>query len=601
MSTQPSDHSAAGRRPRHSADPAPHAAPEDSFPSRPGRPESLADVTAPPRSAAIWSDAAWSDERPPAETAPAQRRPDEEQTSEEWLADLRPDSTQTTKEWLAGLQPETTQASRDWLAARRPAGTGPADTLLSDFLPAGAHVGRRRRAETEPVVESHPADAEIEAARAAAARLTAGPAQPAGPSRSERRRQERDKANPGATGRPRPQWDPAGPQTANSYAAHSHASSRVERRRQERIAARHNGKHTAARGRHARPADPLDITVRPATLTGGEPAGRRPVTGARRAPGTLPLESWLLVGKTRQQIVLASLIAAGLALVMIPAAQRDEPVSPVNAAGQAAVTTRPAEKAKAEPPATAAKPKQKAEAAEKDRPATRKPPTTGVPAANGKAEPTEPVVTVPAGDGPFQSLRTTGTSTVALTFDDGPDPVQTPKILAMLDQYDVQATFCVVGEQVEKHPDIVRQIVAAGHILCNHTWDHSLTIGKDEPERIEADLARTNKAIRDAVPDAKIPFFRAPGGNFSDRLVQVAYQSGMTSLYWQVDPRDWDHDRNADDETHVAKVVEQVRATVKPGSIVLSHDFGQPDTITAYEELLPWLAGNFQLGTPPVS
>jgi peptidoglycan/xylan/chitin deacetylase (PgdA/CDA1 family) len=99
----------------------------------------------------------------------------------------------------------------------------------------------------------------------------------------------------------------------------------------------------------------------------------------------------------------------------------------------------------------------------------------------------------------------------------------------------------------------------------------------------------------------QIPFFRAPGGNFSDRLVQVAYADGMTSLYWEVDPRDWDHDKAADTEAHIEKVVEDVRNAVKPGSIVLSHDFNQPDTITAYERLLPWLAENFELGTPQVA
>jgi peptidoglycan-N-acetylglucosamine deacetylase len=208
---------------------------------------------------------------------------------------------------------------------------------------------------------------------------------------------------------------------------------------------------------------------------------------------------------------------------------------------------------------------------------------------------------VPAGDGPHRSLRTTGTETVALTFDDGPDPVQTPKILAMLAEYQVKATFCLVGEQVAKHPEIVQQIVAGGHTLCNHTWDHSLTIGKDKPAVIAADLSRTSQAIHDAVPGVEIPFFRAPGGNFSDRLVKVAYTAGMTSLYWEVDPRDWDHDKQTDDAAHVERVVADVRKSVKPGAIVLSHDFNQPDTIKAYEQLLPWLAENFELGTPPVA
>nr|BFE68144.1 chitooligosaccharide deacetylase NodB [Actinoplanes digitatis] len=205
---------------------------------------------------------------------------------------------------------------------------------------------------------------------------------------------------------------------------------------------------------------------------------------------------------------------------------------------------------------------------------------------------------MPNGTGPAKSLRTTGTATVALTFDDGPDPVQTPKILELLAKYQVKATFCLVGEQARKYPDLVRQIAAAGHTLCNHTWNHSLKIGKDKRGKIRADLRRTNDAIRAAVPSAAIPFFRAPGGNFTDALVETAYEDGMTSLYWEVDPRDWEHLEKDDDAAHIDKIVKSVQNEVRPGSIVLSHDFNQPDTIRAYDELLPWLNERFELGVP---
>jgi peptidoglycan/xylan/chitin deacetylase (PgdA/CDA1 family) len=162
----------------------------------------------------------------------------------------------------------------------------------------------------------------------------------------------------------------------------------------------------------------------------------------------------------------------------------------------------------------------------------------------------------------------------------------------------VKATFCLVGEQVQKYPDVVRQIVMAGHTLCNHTWNHSLTIGKAKPEQIRADLARTSEAIQAAVPSVSVPFFRAPGGNFTDRLVSVAAETQMTSLYWAVDPRDWEHLEGESDAAHINRVVAEVKRHVRPGSIVLSHDFNQPDTIKAYEKLLPWLADNFTLGIP---
>ncbi|MGK5679011.1 polysaccharide deacetylase family protein [Actinoplanes sp. URMC 104] len=336
------------------------------------------------------------------------------------------------------------------------------------------------------------------------------------------------------------------------------------------------------------------------------PAKRPPATGAHRAPGTLPIESWLLMGKTRQQALLASLVAIGVLLLAVPAEQRRDSIDAVNAAAQAVagVQTSAAEKKPAKPrtePEQREATRQPDQAQQKQQqPSTpKKPAPAPTSAAPGAAPTAQPEPTEDTSDlGPGKSLRTTGSDLVALTFDDGPDPVQTPRILRLLDKYEVKAVFCVVGTQAQRHPDLLRQIVAAGHTLCNHTWDHSLTIGKDEPEKIAADLARTNAAIRTAVPDAEIPFFRAPGGNFTERLVTVAGQDAMTSLYWEVDPRDWDHPEKETAEQHVARVVGDVQKNVRPGAIVLSHDFNQPDTVAAYEKLLPWLVDNFALGIP---
>ncbi|MEU4220103.1 polysaccharide deacetylase family protein [Actinoplanes sp. NPDC026623] len=367
------------------------------------------------------------------------------------------------------------------------------------------------------------------------------------------------------------------------------------------------------RGRHAKGTDPLGITVRPLPVVldaagavrdwALADSGRRPIAGTHRAPGTLPIESWLLVGRRRQQALLASLVAIGLMLVVVPMQQGggDADINPVNAAGQAVVTAPKAPKKKDKPAGRTNTP---------DRPGTPAAGTAsaapGLPAGEqpDPAKPTStaavpaPVILVPEGTGPANSLRVTGSTSVALTFDDGPDPVQTPKILELLAKYQVKATFCLVGEQVQKHPEIVRQIAAAGHTLCNHTWNHSLKIGKDKRGKIRSDLRRTNEAIRAAVPDAAIPFFRAPGGNFSDALVETAYADGMTSLYWEVDPRDWDHPEGEGDAEHIDKVIKSVQKEVRPGSIVLSHDFNQPDTIRAYDELLPWLIDRFELGLP---
>ncbi|MET8150406.1 polysaccharide deacetylase family protein [Actinoplanes sp. NPDC049668] len=367
----------------------------------------------------------------------------------------------------------------------------------------------------------------------------------------------------------------------------------------------------SAGGRHAKAADPLAITVRPLPVVldaagavrdwALADTGRRPVTGTHRAPGTLPIESWLLVGRRRQQALLASLVAIGLMLIVVPMQQGGGvDINPVNAAGQAIVKAPKAPKKKEKPAGQSDRAEQAGAPAGPSSPAPAG--TEGAKPAPAKsaagATAGAPAILVPNGTGPAKSLRTTGTAAVALTFDDGPDPVQTPKILELLAKYQVKATFCLVGDQVRKYPDLVRQIAVAGHTLCNHTWNHSFTIGKDKRGKIRADLRRTNDAIHAAVPGAAIPFFRAPGGNFTDALVETAYQDGMTSLYWEVDPRDWEHLEKDDDAAHIDKIVKSVQNEVRPGSIVLSHDFNQPDTIRAYDELLPWLVDRFELGLP---
>jgi peptidoglycan-N-acetylglucosamine deacetylase len=202
-------------------------------------------------------------------------------------------------------------------------------------------------------------------------------------------------------------------------------------------------------------------------------------------------------------------------------------------------------------------------------------------------------------NGPANSATRTRGEGVALTFDDGPDPIQTPKILDLLARYQVKATFCLVGVNVQAHPELVRRIVAEGHTVCNHTWHHSLTLGMEPPAIIRDDLQRTNDAIRRAAPDVKIKYMRAPGGNFTPAFVSVAADMNMTSIYWHVDPRDWDHPVGESPAAHRARVIAAVQTQVRKGSIVLSHDYRQPDTIAAYRTLIPWLQERYTLVALP--
>jgi peptidoglycan-N-acetylglucosamine deacetylase len=192
---------------------------------------------------------------------------------------------------------------------------------------------------------------------------------------------------------------------------------------------------------------------------------------------------------------------------------------------------------------------------------------------------------------------TTESSGVALTFDDGPDPNWTPKMLALLKKHDVKATFCLVGVQVEQYPQLVRDIVADGHTLCNHTWKHDTKLGTRGEDAIRADIKRTQDAIQAAAPGAPVRYFRHPGGMWTPRAVKVAAAMGLVSIGWDVDPMDWNIARYPAGNPMRDHILQMVRAKVQAGSIVLSHDAGgdRSGTLAAYEILVPELKAKYGL------
>ncbi|GAA4457031.1 hypothetical protein GCM10023170_052630 [Phytohabitans houttuyneae] len=241
----------------------------------------------------------------------------------------------------------------------------------------------------------------------------------------------------------------------------------------------------------------------------------------------------------------------------------------------------------AEPPA--GEPRQVA-AAPRPPAAAPPPPVMAVQPITGPGRPPLPAER----GGPFGSRRTTGTPEVALTFDDGPDPSQTPQALAMLRRHGVKATFCLVGINVTAFPGLVRQIAGDGHTLCNHSWEHDVRLGVRSRASIRADLARTNKAIRDAAPGARVSYYRQPGGAWTASIVAVSRELGMTPLHWTVDPQDWR-------KPGAGSIASTVNSGTTRGAIVLLHDAGgdRRGTIAALRSILPNLARRFQLCALP--
>jgi peptidoglycan/xylan/chitin deacetylase (PgdA/CDA1 family) len=199
------------------------------------------------------------------------------------------------------------------------------------------------------------------------------------------------------------------------------------------------------------------------------------------------------------------------------------------------------------------------------------------------------------GTGPYGVLTKTGSDGIGLTFDDGPDSTYTPQVLDLLKQMGVKATFCVVGKRAILMPDLLRRIVAEGHTLCNHSYYHDLSLGKMTIPAMTKDLRDTLDAIHKAVPDYKVRYFRAPGGNFTQALVNVAASLGMRSLSWAVDPRDWDFPTYGHGQSMVNHIISVVESQSRPGAVVLSHDLSKPDTVAAYRLLIPWLKARYTL------
>ncbi len=174
----------------------------------------------------------------------------------------------------------------------------------------------------------------------------------------------------------------------------------------------------------------------------------------------------------------------------------------------------------------------------------------------------------------------------ALTFDDGPNPNDTPRLLEVLKENRVKAVFCLWGEYVRQYPQLVRDIAADGHILCNHTMYHD-NLAEWTPEQIRADLQATNAAIREAVPRARIPYFRAPYGAWGAHSPRVAAELGMQALGWVVSIEDWE---TQDADVLAQRLEDRIRAN--PRAVVLLHDgpvMDRSGTVEAVARVVPEL------------
>jgi len=171
---------------------------------------------------------------------------------------------------------------------------------------------------------------------------------------------------------------------------------------------------------------------------------------------------------------------------------------------------------------------------------------------------------------------------VAFSFDDGPHPAFTPDLIAILSQYHIPATMFVVGTQAQKYPYLVKDEVAAGLTIGDHTYHH-FSLTKIPSQYIGAELEGCSDVVKQITGKAPT-LFRPPGGDYSPAVARVAGQLGFTTVLWTVDPGDFN-------KPAAAVILARTLGKVNNGSILLFHD-GIPETMEALPLMIDYLEVN---------
>ena len=170
---------------------------------------------------------------------------------------------------------------------------------------------------------------------------------------------------------------------------------------------------------------------------------------------------------------------------------------------------------------------------------------------------------------------------VALTFDDGPDHLWTPRVLDILAHYQLKATFMCVGQMVKYNPSVLERMVAEGHTIGNHSWDHPY-FTKIPLSAVQEQVERTTEQI-EAVVGLKPRLVRPPYGAVNEDVIRTLGEAGNEIVLWDVDSWDWKG-------LSGPQVARNILGHVTPGSVVLQHCAGSlGDTLKGSVEALPYV------------
>ncbi|MEX2188679.1 MAG: polysaccharide deacetylase family protein [Pirellulales bacterium] len=173
-----------------------------------------------------------------------------------------------------------------------------------------------------------------------------------------------------------------------------------------------------------------------------------------------------------------------------------------------------------------------------------------------------------------------------LTFDDGPHPQITPAVLECLARFEARALFFVVGNRIDRAPDLLARILERGHLLGNHSFAHPLD-RKMSLREYAADLVRAQEEIHRRCGHRPL-FHRPPLGRLSPATLLPPLRLGLTTVHWSRSSEDWRLRHQPDTIQAVRQAASNLGSTVQPRDIVLFHDESEP-TVALLHQLLPTL------------
>jgi peptidoglycan/xylan/chitin deacetylase (PgdA/CDA1 family) len=180
-------------------------------------------------------------------------------------------------------------------------------------------------------------------------------------------------------------------------------------------------------------------------------------------------------------------------------------------------------------------------------------------------------------------------NSISITFDDGPNPNFTPKVLSLLNGYNAKATFFLIGKNAEKHPEIVRQIIEKGHSIGNHSYSHSKNFGFFSTENVASELKQTDSILKE-ITGRQLKMFRPPFGVTNPNIKKALKTTNHHSIGWS---------KRSLDTTNLSeeKILKRITSNLKRGDIILLHD-SSAKTIAVLEQLLLFLQSHKTQSVP---